>query len=85
MSLLRRMLYAMIYFPPVFRFMVRVFKVVATTGKGSSLCVNNGFLPVPVTFYSPIPDIADLEERGVWNKRSEMKGIDFRYRNSSGF
>ena len=78
MSLLRRMLYAMIFFPPVFRFMVRVFKVVATTGKGSSLCLKNGFLPVPVTFYSPIPDIDDLEKRGVWHKRSEMRGIDFR-------
>ncbi len=78
MRLLRRMLCAMIFFAPIFRIMVKVFKVAATTGKGSSLCLKNGFLPVPVTFYSPIPDIDDLEERGVWNKRSEMRGIDFR-------
>jgi hypothetical protein len=78
MSLLKRLLYAMIFFLAVFRFMVRVFKVVATTGKGSSLCLKNGFLPVPVNFHSPIPDIADLEERGVWNKRTELRGIDFR-------
>jgi hypothetical protein len=78
MSLLKRVLYGMIFSPLVFRFMVRVFKIVATTGKGSNLCLKNGYLPVPVTFYSPIPDIADLEERGVWNMRSEMKGIEFR-------
>jgi len=78
MSLLKRVLYAMIFFPPVFRFMVRVFRRVATTGKGSSLCLKNGFLPVPVNFHSPIPDIADLEERGVWNKRTELRGVDFR-------
>jgi hypothetical protein len=78
MSLLKKALYAVIFSPPVFRFMVRVFKIVAATGRGSSLCLKNGFLPVPVNFYSPIPDIADLEERRVWETRSEMKGIDFR-------
>ena len=78
MRLLKRALYAIIFSPPVLRFMVRVFKIVATTGKGGNLCLEKGFLPVPVNFYSPIPDLIDLEKRGVWETRSKMEGIDFR-------
>lgn len=64
---------------PIFlRPLVRIFRRVALTGKGTNLCLKNGFLPVPVNFHSPIPDIADLEERDVWNKRSELRGVDFR-------
>lgn len=33
---------------------------------------------MPVHFYSPVPDIADLAERKVWSRRSELVGIDFR-------
>jgi hypothetical protein len=37
-----------------------------------------GFLPVPVNFYSPIPDLEDLERRKIWDRRSDLTGIDFR-------
>lgn len=57
---------------------IKAFAKIATTGKGSNLCLQEGFLPVPVHFYSPIPDLNDLEQRRIWDKRSELKGIDFR-------
>jgi hypothetical protein len=31
-----------------------------------------------VHFYSPVPDIKDLEERRIWDIRSRLPGIDFR-------
>lgn len=56
----------------------KFFRVIAVTGQGSDICLRNGFLPLPVHFYSPIPDIKDLEERRIWDVRSELPGIDFR-------
>lgn len=50
----------------------------AQTGIGTDLCLEHKCLPVPVHFYSPIPDLKDLEERGLWEKRSAMEGLDFR-------
>ena len=55
-----------------------VFRWVAYSGVGSEACLKNGFLPVPVHYYHPIPDLADLERRGVWDRRSDLAGIDFR-------
>ena len=57
--------------------LAKVFKVVALTGVGTDQCLKNGFLPVPVHFYQPIPDLADLAERKIWDKKSDMAGIDF--------
>jgi len=51
---------------------------IALTGRGSQACLDQGFLPVPVHFYSPLPDIKDLEQRQVWDQKSELPGIDFR-------
>jgi hypothetical protein len=53
-------------------------KEIAYSGKGSDACLKEGFLPVPVHFYSPIPDIDDLKKRRVWDVRSSLAGIDFR-------
>jgi hypothetical protein len=52
-------------------------KHMALTGEGTDACLQHGFLPVPVHFYQPIPDIAELERRKVWEKTSAMKGIRF--------
>jgi len=49
----------------------------ARRGIGSGACLRHGFLPVPVHFYQPIPDVADLEDRGVFSARSDMPGVDF--------
>jgi len=60
------------------KFTITLMRKIATTGKGSDLCLKEGFLPVPINFYSPIPDILDLNKRKIWNIRSKMIGIDLR-------
>lgn len=50
----------------------------AYTGAGTDACLRHGCLPLPVNFHSPVPDLADLEERGVWDRVSRLEGIDFR-------
>jgi len=50
----------------------------ARTGEGTDACLALGALPMPVHYYSPVPDIADLERRKVWSRRSTLAGIDFR-------
>jgi hypothetical protein len=58
--------------------LVRIFRDAALTGKGSDACLRHGYLPVPVNFHSPVPDLVDLAERRVWDARSGLPGIDFR-------
>lgn len=55
----------------------RFFKVVADTGKGSDICLRFGFLPVRVHYYSPIPDLEDFAKRKVWDRESELVGVNF--------
>lgn len=62
----------------IFKILVKIFRLTATTGTGSNQCLKEGFLPLPVHFYSPVPDINDLERRKIWDIRTEMIGIDFR-------
>lgn len=50
----------------------------AATGQGTDACLAAGALPLPVHFYSPVPDIADLRRRKVWSRRSPMPGVAFR-------
>src|SRR5574337_362898 len=73
----RKRMLSWLIVPPIYKVLAKVFKVAAVTGKNSNLCLKEGFLPVPVHFYSPIPDIADLEQRRVWEFRSELPGINF--------
>jgi hypothetical protein len=68
----------LLFYPPFFRVLVKTFKITAITGKGGDLCLENGYLPLPVHFYSPVPDIDDLEKRNIWESRSDLKGIEFR-------
>lgn len=49
----------------------------AKTGAGTNACLRRGCLPMPVHFYSPVPDIEDLKKREVWDHVSEMPGVDF--------
>jgi len=49
----------------------------ARTGVGTDACLASGALPMPVHFYSPVPDIKDLKKRNIWSRRSNMAGIDF--------
>jgi len=64
-------------FSPFMPLLVKVFSHVAETGRGSDLCLKQGFLPMRVHYYSPIPDLADLEKRKVWDRESELAGLDF--------
>ena len=52
-------------------------KYIAISGKSSNLCIKKGFLPVPIHFYYPIPDIEDLLKRDVWQNKSKLGGILF--------
>jgi hypothetical protein len=70
--------YSMLTLSGIYRLLAKLFRMTAITGKGSDICLNEGFLPIPVHFYSPLPDINDLEQRNVWNKVSDLAGIDFR-------
>lgn len=51
-------------------------KFMADTGAGTDACLAYGALPVPVHFYSPVPDVADLDARGAFGRRSNLVGID---------
>jgi hypothetical protein len=64
----KRLRFALI---PIVNFMAR-------TGEGTDDCLRKGCLPMPVHFFSPVPDLVDLERRGVWDSRSDLVGIDFR-------
>ncbi|MDH4128397.1 MAG: class I SAM-dependent methyltransferase [Spirochaetota bacterium] len=58
--------------------LIKIFSLLAWSKKGSNLCLKEGkFLAIPVHFYSPIPDINDLEERKIWDIKSSLKGINF--------
>ena len=52
-------------------------KKMAETGEGTDACLKLECLPVRVHYYSPIPDIYDLIERDIWNKVSDLAGINF--------
>jgi len=58
-------------------FVIPIMKFMATSGEGTETCLKNGFLPVLVHFYQPIPNILDLEKRKVWDKESKLGGINF--------
>lgn len=56
--------------------LAKVFRHVAHTGQGTDLCLKEGYLPMPVHFYQPIPDIEDLDKRGIWNQKFSMTGVE---------
>lgn len=47
----------------------------AKSGAGTDACLQQGCVPLPVHFYSPVPDIADLKRRGVYATKSNLAGI----------
>jgi hypothetical protein len=50
----------------------------AETGEGTDACLAQGCLPLPVHFYSPVPDLAELRARGMFRRRSPLAGLDLR-------
>lgn len=53
----------------------------AQSGAGTNRCLHHKCLPLPVHFYSSVPDIDDLERRHIWDKKSPLKGIEFQIEN----
>ena len=60
------------------RILALLFSRFARTAEGSNACLRLGFLPMSVDYYSPVPDLADLEQRKIWDRRSRLAGIAFR-------
>ena len=58
--------------------MANIVRHMAVTGQGTDACLDRRCLPMPVHFYSPVPDIPDLRRRGVFDHRTDMAGVDFR-------
>ena len=56
---------------------IPIIKQMANSGDGTNRCLKHGCLPVAVHYYQPVPDIAELEKRKVWDKVSSMRGIRF--------
>lgn len=77
---LSRSVYTIIEFPVhcLAPLMAPVISIMARKGIGTNACLNRDCLPMPVHFYSPVPDLKDLETRDVWAHRSRLAGIDFR-------
>lgn len=69
----------------LFRPLLLLFRRVAFRGYGSDCCLKEDFLPMPVHFYSPIPDIADLEKRKIWDKKNQLSGIEFNEKSQLAF
>lgn len=53
-------------------------RLLAKYGFGSSYLMRHGALPLPIHYYSPVPDVPDLLNRDVWSHPSELPGIEFR-------
>ncbi len=49
----------------------------AKTGSGTDACLEQDCLPLQVHYYSPIPDISDLKKRGIYERISNLGGIDW--------
>lgn len=73
-----RLIFSALLGSGVYRLLAKALRVTAETGRGSEICLKEGFLPVPVHFYSSLPDLDDLKERSVWDIVNELPGIDFR-------
>ncbi|MBI5816646.1 MAG: class I SAM-dependent methyltransferase [Nitrospinae bacterium] len=71
---------ALAHVPLAVRLLSKIFREVAISGKGSDICLENGFLPLTTHYYSPVPDLDDLKKRDVWSVKSRLAGIDFRER-----
>lgn len=65
----------------IFNWMNTFFQKIAFEGRGSNKCLEKGYLPVPISYHSPIPDITDLKKRRIWSKKTSLKGIDFNPQN----
>src|SRR6266496_602235 len=62
---------------PFMPLMVKLLSHIAEASRNSDIWLKRGFLPMNIHFYSPVPDIPDLEARQIWERKSELSGINF--------
>ncbi len=62
---------------PIFSLFSPVMYFMAKTGIGTNFSYKLKVLPLRIHYYSPIPDIKELERRTVWEKTSGLYGINF--------
>jgi hypothetical protein len=58
--------------------LAKMISFMAKTGIGTDACLRYKCLPLRVHYYSPVPDIADLERRNCFYHRSLLPGICWR-------
>ena len=58
--------------------MAPIVAYMARSGAGTDACLQRSVIPLPVHYYSPVPDIEDLAERNIWSRRSRLGGIDMK-------
>ena len=56
--------------------LAKVIRFVAETGTGTDQCLEEGCLPLMTHYYSPVPDLKELERRKVWDRTSDLKGLN---------
>lgn len=66
------------FLSPLMPVLVKAFGYMAETGRSTDDCLKQGFLPMRVHYYSPVPDLQDLAQRQVWQIKSDLPGLDFR-------
>jgi hypothetical protein len=67
-----------IVFLAIYFLLSPILKFIANYGYGSDQCLNSGFLPLPLHYHSPVPDIRELQNKNYWvTSKSEMPGITF--------
>ena len=78
-KILRKLLFPLMKYavPILSPIWVYFFKFIADSGVGTNVCLEHGYLPMPVHYYSPVPDLADLRSRRIWERKSELTGIAF--------
>ena len=66
------------FLSPFLPVLVKMFGYMAETGYGTDRCLKQGFLPMRIHYYSPVPDLLDLRQRQIWQRKSGLSGLDFR-------
>jgi len=58
--------------------LARLVQVMAQTGIGTDACLRSGCMPMTVHYYTPVPDVYELKDRGALDAESALPGVDFR-------
>ncbi len=51
--------------------------IMADSGRGTDSCLEHNCLPMPVNYFSPVPNIKALRKRNIWKRTSPLAGINF--------